>query len=49
MKKLSKKETIIITILSIFAVVVVAADLVLVYTSQKETGVGRGFSRFCDQ
>ena len=49
MKKLSKRDSIIVTILSVFAIAVIAADLILVYTSQKQTGVGRGFSRFCDQ
>lgn len=49
MKRLSKKNILILAILFIFVVMVVAVDLILVYTSLQETGVGRGFSRYWTQ
>ena len=49
MEKLSKKKIVILAILFIFVVIVVAVDLILVHTSLQETGVGRGFSRYCTQ
>lgn len=49
MKGLSKKNIIILAILSTLAVIIVATDLILVHTSLKETGVGRGFSRYWSQ
>ncbi len=46
MRKLSKKNIIVLIIMFTFAIMIVAADLILVHTSLKETGVGRGFSRY---
>jgi hypothetical protein len=46
MEKVGKKNTIILLILFAFAIIIVATDLILVHTSLKETGVGRGFSRY---
>jgi flagellar biosynthesis/type III secretory pathway M-ring protein FliF/YscJ len=48
-KKLNKKERMMLLVLGVFAVMIIAADLVLFYTSLKEDGVGRGFSRYWSQ
>lgn len=49
MKKLRKKEKMVLIVLGVFVVLIIAADLVLFYTSLKEDGIGRGFSRYWSQ
>jgi hypothetical protein len=46
MNKPTKKQKIALIVIGIVAVLIVFADLVLVYTSLKNDGVGRGFSRY---
>jgi hypothetical protein len=46
MKKPTKKQKTVLIVIAVLIVSIVLTDLVLFYTSLKNDGVGRGFSRY---
>jgi hypothetical protein len=49
MKKLTKKNLIVLVVFAFVLLAILISDLILFQTSLNETGVGRGFSRYWRQ